>query len=70
MIGSTMYLACIDGKTGELVPGTSSCAMCKRTVINAGISTLIVRDTPEEYRIINVSDWIEDDDSLVGRLGY
>ncbi|MBO4413230.1 MAG: cytidine deaminase [Clostridia bacterium] len=70
MIGSTMYMACIDGKTGELVPGTSSCAMCKRTVINAGISTLIVRDTPEEYRIINVSDWIEDDDSLVGRLGY
>lgn len=70
MIGSTMYMACIDGKTGELVSGTSSCAMCKRTVINAGISTLIVRDTPEEYRIINVSDWIEDDDSLVGRLGY
>ncbi|MBO7375935.1 MAG: cytidine deaminase [Clostridia bacterium] len=70
MIGATMYMACVDAKTGELVPGTSSCAMCKRTVINAGITTLIVRDTPDEYRVINVSDWIEDDDSLVGRLGY
>ena len=69
MIGATMYMACVDAKTGELVPGTSSCAMCKRTVINAGITTLIVRDTPDEYRVINVSDWIEDDDSLVGRLG-
>ncbi|MBQ7604740.1 MAG: cytidine deaminase [Clostridia bacterium] len=70
MIGATMYMACVDAKTGELVPGTSSCAMCKRTVINSGITTLIVRDTPDEYRVINVSDWIEDDDSLVGRLGY
>ncbi len=70
MIGATMYMACVDGKTGELVPGTSSCAMCKRTIINSGITTLVVRDTPDEYRIINVSDWIDDDDSLSGRLGY
>jgi dCMP deaminase len=44
--------------------------MCKRLVINAGITTLVVRDTKEDYRIINVEDWIEDDDSLSGIFGY
>ena len=70
MLGSTLYMTCVDPKTGELVPGTSSCAMCKRQVINAGIARVVVRDTPEEYRIIEVSDWITDDDSLTGEFGY
>lgn len=70
MIGATLYLACEDGKTGELVPNTSSCAMCKRTVINAGIEKVVIRDTETEFRVINVRDWIYDDDSLSGQLGY
>ena len=57
-------------KTGELVPGTNSCMMCKRQILNAGISTVIVRDTKDEYRVIDVTDWIEDDDSLSGVFGY
>ena len=44
--------------------------MCKRQIINAGIERVIIRDTPEEYRVIRVSDWIEDDDSLTGVFGY
>lgn len=36
MIGSTLYMASVDPQSGELIPGTSSCAMCKRQVINAG----------------------------------
>ena len=44
--------------------------MCKRMVINAGIEKVIVRDTETEYRVINVSDWIENDDSLSGKFGY
>ena len=70
MLGSTLYMVCIDPKTGDIVSGTSSCMMCKRQIINAGISTVIVRDTKDEYRIICVSDWIEDDDSLSGVFGY
>ena len=70
MIGSTLYMASVDPKTGELISGTSSCAMCKRQVINAGISTVIVRDSHTDYRIISVSDWIADDDSLSGKFGY
>ena len=70
MIGATLYLVCIDYKTKELVAGTNSCAMCKRMIINAGIEQVIIRDTPEDYRIIQVSDWIDNDDSLEGIRGY
>ncbi len=70
MLGSTLYMACLDSKTGELVPGTNSCAMCKRLIINAGISRVVIRNTPDDYREINVEEWISDDDSLTGRKGY
>ena len=64
MLGATLYLACLDGKTGELLSGTNSCTMCKRQIINAGIATVIIRDTQDAYRTIDVNDWIANDDSL------
>ncbi len=70
MIGATLYLVGLDAKTDELVPGINSCMMCKRMVINAGISKIVVRDTPTEYSEIDVSEWIENDDSLSGKFGY
>ena len=70
MLGATLYMACVDPKDGSIVAGTTSCMMCKRQVINAGIETVIVRDDKDNYRIIPVSDWIENDDSLSGVFGY
>ncbi len=70
MLGATIYMVCVDPASGDIVGGTSSCMMCKRQIINAGISTVIIRDTAEEYRIVNVEDWIENDDSLSGTFGY
>lgn len=70
MLGSTLYLACRDAKTGELVGGTCSCMMCKRTVLNAGITQVIVRDTKTEYTVYDTEDWITNDDSLSGKFGY
>lgn len=70
MLGATLYMVCVNPKDGTLYDGTSSCMMCKRQIINAGIETVIVRDTKDEYRIIPVSSWIEDDDSLSGQFGY
>lgn len=69
-IGATLYLVGRDVKTGELVENASSCAMCKRMIINAGIEKVIVRNTKTEYTVIPVSDWIENDDSLDGSFGY
>ncbi|MBQ9121099.1 MAG: cytidine/deoxycytidylate deaminase family protein [Clostridia bacterium] len=70
MLGATVYMVCTDPKDGSLVPNTCSCMMCKKLIINAGISTVVIRDTPDEYRVINVADWITDDDSLSGVFGY
>lgn len=70
MIGGTLYLAGKDAKTGELVPNASSCAMCKRQVINAGIDKVVIRNTPTEYTVVDVKEWIEHDDSLDGSFGY
>lgn len=63
-LGATLFLACRSAKTGELVSGTSSCAMCKRLIINAGISQVIVRETENNYTVYDVVDWIKDDDTI------
>ena len=65
MLGATLYLACKDGKSDALMPGTSSCTMCRRQIINAGISQVVIRDTDEDYRVVDVEDWIKEDDSLI-----
>ena len=70
MLGSTLYMVCTEPMTGKVVGGTSSCMMCKRMIINAGISTVIIRDTKDEFRIVEVSDWIDNDDSLSCVFGY
>ena len=70
MLGATLYMVCVNPADGSLYAGTNSCMMCKRQIINAGIETIVVRDTKEEYRVISVSDWIENDDSLSGKFGY
>lgn len=70
MLGATMYLVGKDYVTGDIVENASSCAMCKRMIINAGIEKVVVRLSQDEFKVINVSDWIENDDSLDGTLGY
>lgn len=71
MIGATLYMVCRDPKDGSLVAGTNSCSMCKRLIINAGISTVVIRDTENEYRVIDVvKEWVENDTSLDLHSGY
>ena len=70
MLGSTLYMVCTSPVDGAVMGGTSSCMMCKKLAINAGIERLVVRDDAENFRVINVKDWIEDDDSLAGKFGY
>lgn len=70
MIGATLYLACLDAKTGELYGAVEPCSMCKRLIINAGIAEVVVRTAPGEYRIFKVNDWIDSDDSLNLSEGY
>ena len=70
MIGSTLYLVGKDAKTGEYVENASSCSMCKRQIINAGIARVVIRLNKNAFISVAVSDWIEQDQSLSGTFGY
>ena len=70
MLGSSLYMCCTDPITGEIIPGTNSCMMCKKLIINSGIARVYIRDTKNEFRVIPVTEWIDDDDSRSGILGY
>ena len=70
MIDATLYLVGKDYKTGEIVENTSSCSMCKRMIINAGIKNVVIRKTPTEYVTIPVEEWIKNDESIEGIFGY
>ena len=70
MIDATLYLACHDARADQLDGEVEPCSMCKRLIINAGIKQVIVRQTRDAYKIITVSDWVEQDESLTGSSGY
>ena len=69
-LGATIYLCCTEPISGEVIGGMNCCMMCKRQVINAGIATVVIRDDKENFRVIDVNDWIENDDYLSGVFGY
>lgn len=64
MIGATLYLVGRDAKTNELLSDAMSCTMCKRQIINAGISRVVIRTGASGFRIVPVEDWIVNDDSI------
>lgn len=70
MIDGTLFLVGREVSDGSYVENACCCSMCKRMVINAGISKVIIRDDEQNYREIPVNDWIEEDESILGEFGY
>ena len=69
ILGSTLYMVCRDPASGGLIPGSTSCSMCRRLIINAGITKVVIRDTPGQYRVVDVQkEWVEDDNSIPEHL--
>ena len=62
MVGGTLYLVGKNAQTGEILGDATSCAMCRRLVINAGIARVVIRKTPTEFEVVNVADWVAGDD--------
>ena len=61
-IGAAMYLAGHNAKTGAVLTDATSCSMCRRTIINAGIARVVIRRTPTEFEVVDVQDWVNGDD--------
>lgn len=70
MIGSTLYLTGTEATTEQYMKNADCCSMCKRMIINAGITTVVIRDSKNASRTIDVNDWIENDDSLALHDSY
>ena len=70
MIDATLYLTGVEVADGSYVSNSCCCSMCKRMVINAGIREVVIRDDKDNYRIIDVNEWIDNDESLEGKKGY
>ena len=64
MVGSTLYLVGRDAQTGQLLGDATSCAMCRRQVINAGISKVVIRKTDTEFEVVDVQDWVQQEDDV------
>lgn len=64
MIDSTLYLVGIKRETGDYVTDNEPCTLCKRMIINAGIKTVVMRDTKDTFREVEVQEWIKKDDTL------
>ena len=67
MVGGTLYLVGKDAATGALLGDATSCSMCRRLIINAGLEKVVIRTSPTEYQVVRVQDWVEEDDSLPDR---
>ena len=70
MIGSTLYLVGKNYGENTYVENARPCALCKRMIINAGIEKVVVRNNKQEYVVIDTIDFIENDESLEGVMGY
>ena len=70
LIGSTLYLVGKEYKNGEYVSNSNPCMLCKKMIINSGIEKIIIRDDKNNYRVVNVDEYIKNDDSLSGDVGY
>lgn len=70
MLGATLYLVGFEMPSMQYIANSSSCSMCKRIIINAGIEQVVIRDTRDDYRVVKVEEWVENDESLEGARGY
>ena len=64
ILGGTLYLAGRDSGTQELLNGTTPCSMCRRMIINAGITEVVARVADGSHTTTNVRDWVFNDESM------
>lgn len=69
-LGGTLYLCGRDARTGALLGDTTSCSMCRRLIINAGIEKVIIRNTATAYTEVSVADWVREDDTVPIDCGF
>lgn len=62
VLGSRLYLYGEDLENNLQIVEAGPCVMCRRAIINAGIKEVIIK-LPNNMKIVDVNDWINDVDS-------
>jgi len=70
MINSSMYLVGKRKGSDKYEEGAMCCQTCRKLIINAGISKVIVRVSKLDYIEVDVKDWINNDELLEGKITY
>ena len=68
MVGGTLYLVGRNAQTGELLHDATSCSMCRRLVINADLSKVVIRKTEDTFETVDVREWVDGDDLAVAKV--
>jgi dCMP deaminase len=58
MTEADLYLVGFEVESGEPVSNVMPCLLCKRVIINAGITRVILPESPKGFRYIDVDEWI------------
>ena len=61
MIGATLYLSGREADSGEYIKNSSSCSMCKRLIINAGLKKVVIRNTADRFSVVDVEEWVREE---------
>lgn len=69
MIDACLYLVGVK-PDGIYEEGASPCQMCRKMIINSGISTVYTRINKNEYQKFDVEEWVKNDDLLDGKIEY
>lgn len=70
MLGGTLYLVGKESDGHKYVKNAAPCAMCKKLIINSGLKYIVARNTKNEFKITEVKNLIENDESLNLIKGY
>lgn len=57
MMGGAIYVAGVDAQSKAPIEGAMCCRMCKRMIINAGISRVYIRDGRDGVIAVDVREW-------------
>lgn len=69
MQDSTLYLSGFDMQTGNLIDKPDCCPMCKRMIINAGITRVVFGNADGSITKVNVNnDWVCDESVLMPNI--
>lgn len=69
-IGADLYLVGKHAKDDSLITNSEPCSLCKKLIINSGIENVYIRNSKDNYTVIKVQTWIDNEELILGIKGY